>query len=352
MRTGPRLLIRLGSMGDVVLATAAANALMETGDEPHVDVLVKEEWADLWRGHPAVREVLAWPRRERDVAGLRRWAGILKERGYVETIDLQVSPRTRALTLLAGLSPVRRPKRRTLERRMLVRTKRGGPPAGYSVAEEFAGTARPGSRALPSVHPDAEARKRAAELLAGAGSVGLVPGARHATKRWPLERFVEVGRALAERDGRPVPVFFGPDEDALRRAWAEARPEPGSWLAVTEPLAVVAAALERLDRVVVNDTGLMHLAAAVGTPVVALFGPTVRSLGFAPRGEGHQVLEIPDLSCRPCSLHGGSRCPRGHFRCMLEIDALRVIEAVSRPAASPGAAASHHALHQRRRNHG
>jgi heptosyltransferase-2 len=147
-------------------------------------------------------------------------------------------------------------------------------------------------------------------------------------------------------------VFFGPDEDGLRRAWRGAWPEDGAWLAVNEPLPVVAACFERLDRVVVNDTGLMHLAAAVATPVVAVFGPTVRSFGFAPRGADHRILEVPGLACRPCSLHGSARCPRGHFRCMLEIEAPPVIEAALRPDPRGGDAARHLALHQGRRNHG
>ena len=87
--------------------------------------------------------------------------------------------------------------------------------------------------------------------------------------------------------------------------------------------------LGRLSALVTNDSGLMHLAAAVGTPVVALFGPTVTEFGFAPAGPGHQVLERP-LDCRPCSVHGTERCPRGHFRCMKETAPEEVLAALDR----------------------
>jgi heptosyltransferase-2 len=322
--TPPRLLIRLGSLGDVVLATAAANAAREAWGEGCLDVLVKEAWSEVWAGHPAVRRVWAWKPGD----GLRSWAARLRRERYAETLDLQASTRSRALTLLAGLRAVARPHRRHWHRRRLLVTRRGADDV-WSVAAAFVAARFPDSRALPSVHTTAAARSQA-ERFDPAGAIGLVPGARHATKRWPLPRCVAVGRALARREQRAVPVFFGPDEGALEDAWRQAWPEDGGWIAVREPIGVTAAVLERREAVLTNDTGLMHLAAAVGTPVVALFGPTVRGFGFAPAGPGHAVLETAGLRCRPCSLHGGARCPRGHFRCMNDIDPARALEALDR----------------------
>ena len=76
-----------------------------------------------------------------------------------------------------------------------------------------------------------------------------------------------------------------------------------------------------------NDSAPLHLAVAVGTPVVALFGPTVPGFGFSPWGEGHTLLQ-QELSCRPCSDHGGNRCPMRHFHCMKFIETKEVIQAV------------------------
>lgn len=314
-------------MGDVILATAAANAGRAAWGDGCLDVLVKSEWAPLWENHPAVRRVLALPREERGPAGLRTWAARLRGGGYAETVDLQASLRTRVLCTWAGLGSVRRPRRYAWRRRALVAAKRWGPPADFRVGRAFVEAAVPGATARPSLHPGTRHRDRARFLVPGDGEqIGLAPGARHATKRWPLERFVEVGRRHAG-DGSPVPVFFGPDEDGLLAAWRRAWPETRAWTPVREDPLTAAACLERLAALVTNDTGLMHAAAAMGTPVAALFGPTVRAFGFAPDGEGHRILET-DLACRPCSRHGGSRCPRGHFRCMLDIPAARVLAAL------------------------
>ena len=70
----------------------------------------------------------------------------------------------------------------------------------------------------------------------------------------------------------------------------------------------------------------MHMATAVGTPVVAIFGPTVQGFGFSPLGKS--IVVEKELRCRPCSLHGSDSCPKGHFECMKKINADEVFERV------------------------
>ena len=96
----------------------------------------------------------------------------------------------------------------------------------------------------------------------------------------------------------------------------------------------MAAALSRCAAAVTQDSGLMHLAAAGGTRVVALFGSTSPVLGFAPAGEGHVVL-CRDEPCQPCTLHGLARCPKGHFDCMMRLEPEQVVDALARVGAIP-----------------
>jgi ADP-heptose:LPS heptosyltransferase len=101
------------------------------------------------------------------------------------------------------------------------------------------------------------------------------------------------------------------------------------------PLPDVAGELARCSLLATNDSGLMHLAEAVGTPVVALFGPTVRQWGFFPRLPGSVVVETP-LECRPCSRNGKRECHRGDLACLqhIEVDEVlaRVLDAAPWPA--------------------
>ena len=81
---------------------------------------------------------------------------------------------------------------------------------------------------------------------------------------------------------------------------------------------------------VTNDSAPLHLASAVGTRVVAIFGPTIPGFGFGPRGSADQIVELAGLACRPCSLHGPAVCPLGHHKCMRDLSVEAVMEAVRR----------------------
>ena len=84
--------------------------------------------------------------------------------------------------------------------------------------------------------------------------------------------------------------------------------------------------LRRCELILTNDSGAMHVAAALGVPTVAIFGPTVKPFGFFPVGARTAVVEVSNLDCRPCSVHGSKKCPLGHFRCMNDVTVDRVVD--------------------------
>lgn len=341
---GNVLLVRFGSLGDVVLATTAATRVREALPGAVVGFVTKADWAPVLYHHPDLRKIIAFEPGGRE--GLPQLAARLRRERWDTVIDLHGNLRSRLLVAL--LRPHRRARYSSggAARRLLVhapRLARGLGIAGrnFQVTGAYAAAVDaclgPGASAVP--HPrvhlapvEAEWAGREMERIGVTpGCVGICPGARHATKRWPVEYYAETVDRLAVREDARVPVFLssstadGGVEAALRRAVR--RPE--ALCIVRQPIRRVAALLARCRTVITNDSGLMHLAAAVGTPVVALFGPTVTEFGFSPAGEGHQVLERP-MSCRPCSLHGGPACPRKHFRCLREIPPEEVLLALER----------------------
>jgi heptosyltransferase-2 len=149
-------------------------------------------------------------------------------------------------------------------------------------------------------------------LLPEGPLAGVHPGSAWATKRWLPERFAELCARLKSDGFTPV-LVGGPDDQALGERIAK---EGGALdLVGKTDLEELKALMGRLSLFVTNDSGPMHLAAAAGVPVVAVFGATTRELGFFPYGPGHRVVEA-DLACRPCGLHGARACPEGHFLCM------------------------------------
>lgn len=156
--------------------------------------------------------------------------------------------------------------------------------------------------------------------LQGDVVLGVHPGSTWPTKCWLPESFAEVIRHAAN-EGVTVLVFGGPTEEKLASEIVEKAGGTGRYvhdMAGKLSLLELAAVMGRLNACLTNDSGPMHLAWTQAVPLVALFGPTVRALGFAPRGKDSTILET-DLECRPCGLHGPVSCPKGHHECMRRI---------------------------------
>ncbi len=185
----------------------------------------------------------------------------------------------------------------------------------------FADTATPAP--LPRLDLPPEALARADEIYAGLPEgprLGIHPGSTWPTKCWPRKHFAEVARR-ALNAGAVVLLFAGPGEEELAAHIARTADDASGRLvnlAGMLTIPALAACLARLDACLTNDSGPMHLAWAQNVPLAACFGPTVRALGFFPRGQNSRVLETP-LDCRPCGLHGHKACPLGHHHCMRDI---------------------------------
>jgi ADP-heptose:LPS heptosyltransferase len=182
--------------------------------------------------------------------------------------------------------------------------------------------------------PD-HARRKAAELVGtptdNAPLVGIQPATGRRIKEWDPARFAEVGAGIARSRGASVVLIGSADDkpvlDTVRGAWP-----PGVPLTELPPdvdLVVLAAVLERLSLFITGDTGPMHLAAAVGTPVLAIFGPSLPTR-YAPLSERSRIVRI-DIPCSPCNLmrQPPTRCLGRVPDCLAGIDAALVLRAAT-----------------------
>lgn len=291
-------IVKLSSLGDVLHALPVAGALRRQFPRAHLTWVVEAREVAIVNGHPDLDAVvpvdtrlwrrLVWrPAGAREVG--RKLAGLTRRlRGarFDVAIDLQGLIKSGVLTAYTG-APVRigfafARCREPLS--ALFTTHRVTPPPGaVHVVDQYLSLLAPlGVRPEPPVWElprDPAAEARIAEFLADEGVkprdrlVALNPGAGRPAKRWPVEHFGRLAERLAVEAGARVLLLWGPDEEAMARAIA-GRMSTRPILAPPTSLAELSALLRRSALMVAADTGPLHLAAALGTAAVGLYGPT------------------------------------------------------------------------------
>lgn len=354
------LVIRFSSMGDIVLTSPVTRQLGRIFPDAEVDFLTRAEYAPLARALPGVVTV----QRFEPGAGLLSLVSRLRERRYDLAFDLHGNLRSRLVTMAgiagAGIAGrVLRYDKRRFARMAVVRRRRRSRPVPHTVDRyleviyRFEGAVAPGlvsandatgaagraiahdapataEKRLPQLNVDSAAASMVEERLAGAGIgpdvrvLGVAPGASHGPKRWLPERFARVADHLAKSRDMKILLLGNEADRPVTGEVAHAMERPAvDWTGTTD-LALLPAAVQRCGLLVSNDSGPMHVATAVGTPVIGVFGATHPRLGFAPVGPADAVVTL-DLPCSPCSLHGNRACRFRTHACMEDLDPRRVI---------------------------
>jgi lipopolysaccharide heptosyltransferase I len=307
------LLVRLSSIGDVVHTLPALAALHGQGWQ--AGWLAEPLARPLLEGNPMVARAFAAPAARAFALGpARRTLRALRAERFDVALDLQGLWKSAAWARLSGARRVlgyARPWRREGASALLMTERAPGAAEAVHVIDKNLALLRPlgieavGTRAFPLPPAEEEGARVDARLteLGLSTFVILNPGGGWASKLWPAERFGALAGLLREQ-GLPSLVTWGPGEEGLAERVVSASAGAARRCFATTLLEYVALA-RRARLVVAADTGPMHLAAAVGTPVVALFGPTdpARNGPFAPRDE--VVRQAPP--CAPCHRR---RCPR------------------------------------------
>jgi heptosyltransferase-2 len=342
-RTVPHrtVIFRLSSIGDILLTTPFIRALRKAaGPDAQIDFVVKEQYADLVRYNPHL-SVIHTLESGGSLGALFPLAAELRKQRYEVVFDLHRSLRTVALRTLLRSPREEVINKRTLHRWQLVHWKCGIGKGFPNAVERYCELLipygiQPDDNGLEITIPGNILRRTAEQVTARVNPhakvvIGICPGARHFTKRWPWEKYVVVAQRLIKEAGASILLFGGHEERDVCERIARQLPA-ASVLNLAGPFSILetAAAMDACAVVVTNDSGLMHLAAARKRPVVALFGSTTRELGFFPYGTKSIVVEEVGLSCRPCSHIGLDHCPEKHFRCMLDLGVDEVVGAAQR----------------------
>ena len=329
------LIVKLSALGDVIHALPTLEALRSLYPQGHITWLVEEPHAPVVAGHPALDEVWPLPRPRlgngRFLPGLRdslKLARRLREQPFDLVIDLQGLLKS-AVWVVLTRSPRKLGYDRTRELSYLALTERLAPydPEAHAVRRYLNLARHLGAAAEPPRFrlglPLPADLSHLLSLERGQPLAVVHPGARWPTKLWPAARWARLADWLARDKGFRVVITGSPGDREMAEeivALAETRPLD---LAGRTSLAELGALLKKAEFAVTTDTGPMHLAAALGTPVAALFGPTA-PWRTGPFGEGHEVVRL-ELDCSPCFQR---RC--SETRCLLELPVLKAQEAVEK----------------------
>jgi lipopolysaccharide heptosyltransferase II len=302
-------------LGDAVMSLPTLRSLREMKPRAKVTVLTKPAFADLYRGAPEVDEVLLHER-----GSVKDWMGMVKEIRKRAFDAAVVLPRSFSSALLVWTARI--PRRIGYGRARFLTDRPAPPPKGHrvhTIHHLLTAFGDPPVVRPPRIEIPTDAKEWAAGRLPGDGWIGLNPGATYgAAKQWFPDRYIELGRRLAKR--ARIVVVGGPSETRLGQEVAEA--VGGISIAGLTTVCQLAAAIARCSLFVTNDTGPMHVADAVGTPIVAVFGPT-DWITTPPFGKKHAIVRH-EIECAPCLKRV---CPLKHHNCMKMIEVTDVEKA-------------------------
>jgi D,D-heptose 1,7-bisphosphate phosphatase len=313
------LIVRFSSLGDIILTTTCILNLKINFPESYIVFLTKERFKNLAATFDGVDEIVCLP----DNAGTLDYYHLLNrldDYNFDTVIDLHGNFRSwLAGKMVTANNKIVYPKRR-LERVNIVRKKQI-PLSWPHTVDLYNETVRElGGKVYarrPVIRTEQKNRINSISFAPGNKYVFFAPGAAHANKQWGLDNFAEVAGQLHDKFGYKI-IWSILNPDMGQTNLKERIPPEDLFELVDYPVEELKEIIARMELTVANDSGLAHLSSAVGTPTLAVFGPTHPALGFAPRGLFDRVVEVDEF-CRPCSLHGKKPCYREERFCFTRI---------------------------------
>ncbi|MDX5420497.1 MAG: glycosyltransferase family 9 protein [Hymenobacteraceae bacterium] len=317
------LILRFSSIGDIVLTTPVIRCIKQQVPGAEVHYCTKQGFKGILEHNPYVDRV--------HVLGdsLSELVRQLKAENFDYVVDLHNNLRTRIIKTRLG-KPSKSFNKLNYEKWLMVNLKINRLPHTHIVDRYLAAASALGiqddGQGLDYFIPTQdEVDPYTLPEPFQQGYVAFAIGAQHYTKRLPTERIIE----LCEKLQQPIILLGGKEDAAVGEEIAAhftRTPNNGQQATMIYnacgrySLNGSASLVRQAEQVVSHDTGLMHIAAAFQKDIISVWGNTIPEFGMYPFKTRYKVLEVRGLSCRPCSKIGYSKCPKGHFKCMREID--------------------------------
>jgi ADP-heptose:LPS heptosyltransferase len=323
------LIVRFSSIGDIVLTTPVVRCIKNQIADAEVHFLTKKKFIEIVNNNPNIEKVYGIEKNVSEVIGA------LKAENYDYIIDLHYNIRSILVKLKLKAKYVKF-RKLNFKKWLLVSLKKNSLPDLHIVDRYLHPLKKLGiindnkgleffidktneidvSKTLPAMHR--------------AGYIGLVIGAAHFTKRLPREKLIQLCNTI----DRPVVLLGGPEDAGLAEEIVKISGDKVYSACGKFNLQQSSSILKQAEQIITNDTGLMHIAAAFQKKIISVWGNTVPEFGMFPYyGKNAEppasiIIEVLGLDCRPCTKLGFQKCPKGHFRCMNDIDTSKIIEAL------------------------
>lgn len=310
------LIIRFSSLGDIIMATALPRVLRAKYPDAQIDMVVRDDFFELIKNNPHINNKISFPKKD-GLKGLIKFTKKIREEKYDLIIDAHKKIRSIFITSFSG-SKILKINKRTLLRWLLIYLKINffknkidyqieeyiKPLKKLNVLYDHKGTElfipddikNKINQLLQKTIPNFKLNKKI---------IGFVPSAHWAGKRWPYSKFDELAKLLHQDFDI---VIVGGSKDDFCNQIANKYPNVYSF-AGKASLLESAYILSECNLVVANDTGMMHVAEAVGTDVITIIGPTSVEFACYPHRIKSKTVEL-NMWCRPCSTNGSGMCIR------------------------------------------
>ena len=296
------LVIRLSSFGDIVLTFPFLNELRRLYPDTQIDFLVKDQYSELVRLHKFVDNIISFSDNLKDN---------LNKNNYDVVFDLQAN--FKSSRILPSNSKVFKINKETWKKHLLVYTKINLLKEPIPVYRKYLNALKELNSSTKTEFTKSSLKLSDVNYVSGKYAV-LSPSSKHFTKRLPKEFYVDI-----LKDSGINFVLTGDNNNTDKEICGFIAQNLRNSINLCSKLSYseLAGIIDKAQFVVCNDSGILHLAEALGKKIFVTFGSTVREFGFFPQLETTEVFEVLGLKCRPCSHIGRSKCPKNHFKCMI-----------------------------------
>ena len=308
------LIIQTAFLGDVILATPLIANLKLKFPQAEIDFLVKKGNEELLNNHPDLRQVFTFDKKKKR-SEILRLIQLFRKNKYDLVINLHRFASSGLLTVLSGakrkIGFQKNPFSFLYSKAYPHQMDQGLHEVDRNlnlISDLLIPTVR-----RPALYPK-DADLKSVEEFQKQAYYCLAPASVWFTKQAPEAVWVQLMKQLNET-GASIYLIGGPDDKNLLDQIIKTSTVNAMNLAGKLSILQSAALMKGATRAFVNDSGPLHIASAMNTPVTAFFCSTVSDFGFGPLSDDAKILEIKDLACRPCGLHGHKTCPEGHFKC-------------------------------------